>query len=156
MTGTIHEGGCLCGALRYRVTGQGLSLTACHCTECQRTSGSGFGLSWIVLRDAVQLVKGTPRIFEKVYQDGRHKRQHFCGECGGRIWNELPRIPQIFNIKPGTLDDAKWLDPVAHIWLSEKQPWTVVPEHALCFDKQPEDFSAVLKAYAEQQASRAQ
>lgn len=155
MSEQIYEGGCLCGALRYRVKNHGLSLAACHCTECQRTSGSAFGLSWIVLRDAVELVSGTPRVFEKSFSDGRQKKQSFCGDCGGRIWNELVRIPQIINIKPGTLDDAKWLDPVAHLWLSEKQPWVVVPEGTLRFDRQPEDFSAVLNAYAAQRAARA-
>jgi len=148
----VQEGGCLCGALRYSIEGRGVLLSACHCTECQRTTGSAFGLSLIVLRESVKLLKGTPRVFEKTFDDGRVKTTTFCTECAGRIWNELARIPQIINVKPGTLDDPKWLDPVAHIWLSKKQPWVPIPDGALRFDGQPEDFGAVVKAYAEQQA----
>jgi hypothetical protein len=153
---TTHEGGCLCGAIRYRVQGNGLMLNACHCTECQRTSGGAFGLSLIVLRDALELTKGTPHRFEKRYEDNRrHKVFNFCAECSGRVWNEMPSIPQIYNVKPGTLDDAnKWLEPVAHLWLQEKQPWVPVPDGVLRFDTQPDDYSAVLKAYAEQQAAK--
>jgi hypothetical protein len=156
MTESIHEGGCLCGALRYRIKGDGLMLNACHCTECQRTSGSAFGLSLIVMREALELTAGSPKRYDRKYEDGRHKVFNFCGECSGRLWNEMPRFPQIYNVKPGTLDDAnKWLDPAAHIWLSEKQPWVPIPDDVLRFDEQPEDFVPSLKAYADRLARRA-
>lgn len=156
MTDAIHEGGCLCGAVRYRIKGAGLILNACHCTECQRTSGSAFGLSLIVLREVLEVTKGAPRRFEKAYEDGRHKIFNFCNECSVRMWNEMPRFPQIYNVKPGTLDDAnQWVEPAAHIWISEKQPWVPVPENALCFDEQPTDFTQVMTAYAELRKARA-
>jgi hypothetical protein len=153
MTESMHEGGCLCGAVRYRIKGDGLMLNACHCTECQRTSGGAFGMSLIVLRDALELTKGTPHRFDKPYADGRHKIFNFCADCSVRLWNEMPRFPQIYNVKPGTLDDAnKWLDPVAHLWVSEKQPWVPVPEGVLTFDTQPADYSPVLTAYSARRA----
>jgi len=155
MTASTHEGGCLCGAIRYRIQGDGLMLSACHCQECQRTGGGAFGMSLIVLREALELTKGSPRRFEKPYEDGRHKVFNFCGECSGRVWNEMPRFPQIYNVKPGTLDDAnKWLDPVAHLWLSMKQPWVPIPEGALRFETQPADYGPVFAAYAERLARR--
>lgn len=149
-----HEGGCLCGALRYRILNKGLALTACHCTDCQRSSGGAFGMSLILLKDSVQLTHGTPRTFTKEFEDdGRLKHNKFCGECGVRIWTEFSKLPQILNVKPGTLDDAKWLNPVAHIWVRSKQPWVPIPDGVLSFDTQPADFGVVLKAFADQQAA---
>jgi len=150
MSEAIHEGGCLCGALRYRIKGNGLILNACHCTECQRTSGSAFGLSLIVLREALEVTKGTPRKFDKAYEDGRQKIFNFCTECSGRLWNEIPPFPQNYHVKPGTLDDAnQWVEPSAHVWLSDRQPWVPIPDNVLRFDNQPEDFTVLLTAYAE-------
>lgn len=152
MTDANHEGGCLCGALRYRVRDRGVLLTACHCTDCQRTSGGAFSLSLIVQRASVELLQGTPQVFEQAYEDGRRKLFHFCGACSVRIWNEMSRVPQVINVKPGTLDDTSWLEPAAHLWLRSKQPWVTVPEGVLAFEQQPEDFMPIVQAYAAQQA----
>ena len=53
-------GGCLCGAVRYRFAGSPLAFYVCHCTDCQKQTGSAFGLSMIVKRDDVELLQGTP------------------------------------------------------------------------------------------------
>ena len=81
------EGGCLCGAVRYRLTDDPLTLYACHCTDCQRQSGSAFGLSMIVARSAFELVRGEPLALE-VMAEGRTRRPRICGACGTRLFNE--------------------------------------------------------------------
>lgn len=148
-----HEGGCTCGALRYRFVGQPLSLTACHCTECQRSTGSAFGMSLLVLKSAFTLLQGNPETYTVTFpDDGRQKFAKFCGRCGARLWTKFSKFPQVMNIKPGTLDERTFLDPVAHIWLRSKQPWVPIPDGVLRFDEQPEDFSPILKAWAERLA----
>lgn len=150
---TSREGGCLCGSLRYRITGDALFLSACHCTDCQRSTGAAFGMSLIMPKAGFELLHGTPRVFTKTFEDdGRQKFNRFCGDCGVRITTEFSRMPEILNLKPGTLDDTSWLSPVAHIWRRSAQPWVPVPEGALCFDEQPTDFTPVLQAWAAQNA----
>ena len=145
----LHEGGCTCGAMRYRITGQPLSLTACHCTECQRSTGSAFGMSMLLLKSAFTLVAGDPQVYTITFpEDGRQKFAKFCGQCGARLWTEFSKFPQIMNVKPGTLDNPKWLKPIAHIWLRSRQPWVPVPDDVLRFEGQPADFSPILEAWA--------
>jgi hypothetical protein len=106
-------------------------------------------MSMLFRKDALRLLTGSPKTYTKIFpDDGREKYAKFCGDCGARLWTEFSKFPQILNLKPGTLDDCGWLDPVAHIWLRSAQPWVPIPEGALRFDEQPTDFGAVLKAWS--------
>ena len=84
---TPMTGGCQCGAVRYKVGGEPLALFACHCAECQRQSGSAFGLSMIVKRDDFVLERGTLKSFERATDSGRTISGHFCPDCGVRIYH---------------------------------------------------------------------
>jgi hypothetical protein len=143
-----YDGGCLCGALRYRVSGDPLTLYACHCTDCQRQSGSAFVLSMIVARDALELLQGEPRRYDIGLADGRRKRGRFCGDCGTRLWGEPVKFPRVAVVRPGTLDDTTWLDPIGHIWTRSAQPWVSIPEHTLNFEGQPGPMD-LIKAWRE-------
>lgn len=124
------EGGCQCGVVRYRLEGGLGRLTACHCRDCQRQSGSAFGLSLNLPAEAFQLLSGELKKFTVVCDSGRTKDCAFCGSCGTRIhhsgeWG--------MSIKAGTLDDTSGLSPEAHYWTKRKQPWIDIPEGAQCF-----------------------
>lgn len=136
MAGT-REGGCQCGGLRYEVSGDPLAVIVCHCSACQRQSGSAFGMSMIVGRDAFRWLAGEPRTFTTLADSGATKLCVFCGGCGGRIYNALSSLPTVFNIKPGTLDDTSWLEPSLHAWLDSKQSWAPVPDGVRCFARNP-------------------
>ena len=69
--GDVKEGGCQCGALRYRVNGEPIALAVCHCRECQRQSGSAFGMSLVVPKDSFQLLSGEPKTFTRTADSGR-------------------------------------------------------------------------------------
>jgi hypothetical protein len=106
-------------------------------------------MSMLLLRSGFELLRGTPRVFAKTFEDdGRQKFNYFCGDCGVRVWTDFSRHPQVVNLKPGTLDDASWLAPVAHLWRRSAQRWLPVPEGVLCFEQQPPDFTPVLEAWA--------
>jgi hypothetical protein len=124
------EGGCQCGAVRYRLEGKPRSLAVCHCTMCQRQSGSAFGMSLAISRNAFQLLSGTLKTFNVTCDSGRIKECAFCPECGVRIYN---RTEGRTSIKAGTLDDTSWLEPDAHFWTKSKQAWTPIPDGAPCF-----------------------
>jgi hypothetical protein len=129
-----YAGGCLCGALRYEVRAEPLTIYACHCTDCQRRTGSAFALSMVVPRDAIVLQKGAPRDYRVTMPDGRIKTGKTCPDCSGRLWGEPVKAPQIAIIQPGTLDDTSWIRPVAHIWTRSAQPGTVFETNARKFE----------------------
>jgi hypothetical protein len=80
-----RDGGCQCGHLRYRIEGEPIGLVVCHCTECQRQSGSAFGMSLAIPSAAFRLLAGELARFTVVADSGRSKICSFCPECGCRI-----------------------------------------------------------------------
>jgi hypothetical protein len=137
--GAPYPGGCVCGATRYRLTAEPLTLYACHCTDCQKRSGSAFGLSMWVRRDALELTQGEITRHRAALADGRVSNARLCARCGTRLWSEPERHPELAVVRPGTLDDTSGLEPVAHIWTRSAQPWFRFPEGVATYDTQPPD-----------------
>ncbi len=147
--GAPYAGGCLCGALRYRVTAEPLTIYACHCTDCQRRTGTAFALSMVVPRESVVLDQGTPIGYRVTLPDGRIKTGNACGSCSTRLWGEPVKAPQIAIVQPGTLDDTSWVRPVAHIWTRSAMPGTVFAPGAIKFEKMSGDFAALIRLWGE-------
>lgn len=141
------EGGCECGAVRYRLLEDPLELHVCHCTDCQRLSGSAFVLSMPVRRQAIELLKGDPPPLEFDTPQGTRRCDRRCASCGSRLWSEPPRLPDLLTLRPGSLDDKSWLQPVAHIWTRSAQPWVVIPEGVLRYEKNPDDPLVLVRAW---------
>ena len=126
-----RDGGCQCGSVRYRFEAEPLGLAVCHCTECQRQSGSAFGMSLAVPSDSFRLLRGELKTFTVPCDSGRTKHCAFCPSCGTRIYHRT--IEAVLSIKPGTLDDTTWLSPAAHYWTKRKQPWLQITGGVPCF-----------------------
>ena len=126
-----RDGGCQCGYVRYRLEGEPLGLAVCHCTECQKQSGSAFGMSLAIPRAGFRLLSGELKTFSVRCDSGRIKECVFCPECGTRIHHRVHDA--VLSLKPGTLDDTSWLSPQAHYWTKSKQPWVAIPDGARCF-----------------------
>ncbi|MGE5722404.1 MAG: GFA family protein [Sphingomonadales bacterium] len=126
-------GGCQCGACRYEVSGPLPPVYACHCRECQRQSASAFGLSMPVPRAQLALT-GELCVYSRPTDSGGISDCYFCPGCGVRLYHQSRGNPDFVSLKAGTLDDTTVLRPVAHIWVSRKQPWVEldpsVPAHA--------------------------
>ncbi len=137
MMKTLREGGCQCGAVRYRIEGDPIAVFVCHCSECQRQSGSAFAMTLMIQRAAFQLLSGSLKDFTRVSESGREIRCAFCPECGTRIHHEPKYRGGVLNVKPGTLDDTSWLRPTSHFWTLRRQPWVEIPSDARCFERQP-------------------
>jgi hypothetical protein len=140
-------GGCTCGAVRYEVTAMPLLLYACHCTECQRRSGSAFALNMPVATESFRIVKGTPKGWRNAGQSGPATTAWFCGDCGGRVYGEWSGRPESKTIRAGTLDDTSWLRPAAHFFMRSAQPWESISEDALCFETDAKDLAPVAAAW---------
>jgi len=125
-----HDGGCQCGALRYRIERDPRKVAVCHCQGCQRQSGSAFGISLDVSREDFTLLSGRLRSFSVRCDSGRTKECHFCEECGTRIYHAGDWG---LSVKGGTLDDPSWIEPSAHYWTAMKQRWVEIPDGVRCF-----------------------
>jgi len=141
--GKIHTGGCQCGALRYKISGDPLVLYVCHCSECQTQSGSAFGMSLAVRGDDFQLTSGIPMIWRRSSESGNAVDCAFCANCGTRIFHKPERSPGTVNIKPGTLDDTRWLDPGGHLWTDSAQRWVNLDDERIHASAQPTDFKPI-------------
>jgi hypothetical protein len=124
-------GGCQCGSVRYHLEGEPVGLAVCHCTECQRQSGSAFGMSLAVPRNTFRLLSGELKRSLLLCDSGRTEHCAFCPTCGTRIYHQV--MEPVLSIKAGTLDDTSWLSPAAHYWTRRKQPWVLIPDGARCF-----------------------
>ena len=142
------EGGCQCGAVRYRLNGAPVGVYACHCKDCQRFSGTTHSISMMVKATDVEMIKGELVSFDKAADSGRVVRMHGCIDCGTKVWNEPLSSPGTLNIKPGTLDDMSWAKPVGHIWTDSAVAWDIIDESGPVFGSQPADRKPLFDAYA--------
>lgn len=144
-----HEGGCLCGAVRYAVTAEPLHTTICHCTFCQRLTGSAFLVEPIFRAADLVLSGEPPKVYSRL-SDGSGKRVdiHFCGRCGTHLHLSFERFPGYLGLCGGTFDDPNWFDrgpgKSRHIFTRFAQKDVVFPpdaeiyaDHALKLDGTP-------------------
>ena len=141
------EGGCVCGAVRYRLSGPPLGVYDCHCKDCQRSAGSAFSTSMPIPAELFAVVAGTTQIYDKTADSGRIVRQHSCGICGTRLFNEPLSNKAIRIVRPGTLDDSSWALPVGNIWVNSKAPWVEIDPTAPSYPGQPPTREALFEAW---------
>jgi hypothetical protein len=140
-------GGCVCGAVRYRLTSDPVTLYACHCTDCQTATGTAFALSMVVNRDAIELVQGELEPHEYRLDDGRIKRTLRCARCDASLWLAPERFPNLLILQAGTLDDTSWFAPAGHIWTRSAQRWFPIPDGALRYEMQADDMLPLIRAW---------
>lgn len=127
-----HEGGCLCGGVRYATLGLPIRVTVCHCLFCQKATGSAYMVEPIFDDDKFSVLAGTPKIFDQVSAgSGKVVHIHFCPDCGTKLWLTFERFPRGVGIYAGTFDDPCWftIDPATskHIFLGVARSDTVIP-----------------------------
>lgn len=124
---TEHTGGCLCGAVRYTITGEPRSVSLCHCRHCQKLSGSAFTLN-LVVRETDFVQQGDTVLFEDQGDSGNAVHRHFCGQCGAHILARIASAPGKIVLKGGTLDDPNSFTPKAEIYTNRAPAWLVPVE----------------------------
>ena len=113
------EGGCLCGAIRYRIDGRPRRTTHCHCLHCRGSSGAAF-ITWAEFDPAeFKWVAGTPASYESRPKVTRH----FCGRCGTQLTYEHADETDAIDVTACSLDDADKLAPEDHVWCDRMLPW---------------------------------
>jgi hypothetical protein len=127
------EGGCSCGAVRYRLTSEPLFTHCCHCLNCQRQTGSAFVINLLIEADRVELLAGDPRPVDAPRDDGSTQRIFRCPTCQVAVFSEYGR-PDVRFVRGGTLDDPLGIAPDVHIYTRSKLPWIVLPESVPAFE----------------------
>lgn len=141
------EGGCSCGAVRYRLTASPLSVYNCHCKDCQRYSGAGWSMSMIVPTSAFE-ISGETVSYDRTADSGNVIRMNFCARCHGWMWND-PTSPEIKVARAGTLDDINWAQPVGNIWVTSKAAWAEIDPSLVNFPKGIADRTPLFDAWTQ-------
>ena len=124
-----HDGGCACGAVRYRVHGKPLFGTVCHCNFCQRRLASAFALMASFNEDAVEVLQGQLSECEhRSDVSGRWLKMSFCPQCGTTVAHTAEIRPGLRTVAAGSFDDPGWFSVDRHIWVQSKLPWVTIPE----------------------------
>ena len=79
------EGGCLCGAIRYSISGEPVVQLYCYCSDCRKVSGTDGYAAYVVSRDDLTLEQGQPVGYSVTAKSGRTNTRNFCGSCGSRL-----------------------------------------------------------------------
>jgi hypothetical protein len=124
---TPLTGGCLCGAVRYSISVPVTDLRACHCRNCQKSSGSTGGVNAVVPAEAFKITQGTTKHYEdSATESGRTLSRHFCGHCGSPVYSHRNPPPGFIVVRAGTFDDKQGMKITANIWTASACPWAYI------------------------------
>jgi len=125
----VLSGGCACGAVRYTVRGTPIFVNNCHCTLCQKQTGSTSVVNMFFETERLMQHSGeTTRHAVKSGSGGDHVIVR-CAACGTAMWSFYPRLGELgAGIRAGTLDDPGEVTPDAAIFVAHKMPWVTLPD----------------------------
>ena len=128
------DGGCACGAVRYRLTSAPMFVHCCHCRDCQRQTGSAFVLNALIESDRVELLSGEPVAITVPAPSGRPHDIYRCPTCRTAVWSDYGRRRVLLFVRVGTLDTPEALAPDVHIYTRSKVPWVKLPADVPAFE----------------------
>ena len=138
------DGSCRCGKVKIRISAPPMLTMACHCTGCQRMSGSAYSLSAAIPTEGFAVVEGEPVVAGASAEAGHH----FCPDCMTWMFTRPEGLDFFVNVRPTMLDDTRWYSPFIETYTSEKLTWATTPAvHS--YEKFPamEDFEPLIGAY---------
>jgi hypothetical protein len=118
-----REAHCCCGQLRLVCEGEPARVAICHCTDCQRRTGSVFGTAARFPRAQVTKIEGRSTTFNRVADSGNVLTFHFCPDCGTTVYWELARFPDLIAVAVGTFADAGFPVPRHSVYERRRHPW---------------------------------
>lgn len=142
----MYKGSCLCGSVRYEISGELGEFGYCHCTSCRKASGTAHAANAPVERSAFSLTSGAEDLRE--FESSPGKSRVFCGRCGSPIYAYLRANMDVIRVRLGSLDTPFTKQPRAHTWVSDKAPWAPIA------DKVPQFAEWAPKSVLEQKGTR--
>jgi len=128
------EGGCACGAVRYRLTSAPMFVHCCHCLDCQCQTGSAFVINAMIETDRIELLQGAPEPVGLPTDSGRPHDVYRCPRCQTAVWSDYGGRPFLRFVRVGTLDDPSALEPDVHIYTRTKLAWVGLPAGVPAFE----------------------
>lgn len=132
------EGGCNCGAVRWRLASEPKMVAVCHCDNCRRQSGGAFSVNAIVPGDAMAVTGDLTTYEDRDTESGQPVLRQFCAACGSPIRSLSAASPKIAIVKVGTADDPGRFVPSVHVWTSTALPWVEIPANLPQFPRNPQ------------------
>ena len=117
------DGHCHCGEIIFEAEVDPTALTICHCTDCQRITGSAFRANIAAPAEHFVLKSGTPKSYIKTAERGNKRRQAFCGTCGTQLWACAVEEPQSYTLRAGTITQRAAFSPLHQIWRRSALGW---------------------------------
>ena len=121
-----NEGGCFCGEIRYRISGEPVFQLFCFCKDCLAITGTDGYAGYMVKESDFKLIKGVPKTHDKCSQQGRTVKRHFCGTCGTNLWGQTEF--GLISVAAGTLDDSTLFKPTKKVFTDDAPDWSRVPD----------------------------
>jgi hypothetical protein len=129
-------GGCGCGAVRFEVDAPLVSASYCHCTRCQRRTGTAAAVTARVAPGSFKVVAGEEHVRAWAPEDGFEKM--FCGLCGSALYSRNPRDPSVIGVRFGAFDRDPGIRPQYRQFVAYAAPWEPIPEDGLPrYDERP-------------------
>ncbi len=121
-TAPALAGGCLCGAIRYTISGAPLFVSQCCCKDCQKATGTGHTTILGIHNSQLEMT-GAPTTFTNTGESGGKVTRHFCGVCGGRLYTSGDMPGEIIIFQAGSLDDPNQIRPTSVIYTKDAPAW---------------------------------
>ncbi|HLK26616.1 MAG TPA: GFA family protein [Caulobacteraceae bacterium] len=129
-----REGGCACGAVRYRMERAPMFVHCCHCLDCQRQTGSAFVLNALIEASEVATLAGEPHVTRMPTDSGLPHDVSRCPKCETALWSTYGGRTGVRFVRIGTLDKPSALAPDVHIFTRSKVPWVDLPPDVPAFE----------------------
>ncbi len=130
------SGGCLCGAIRYEISGEPRRMVNCHCDDCRKNTGAAFATNIMFDEGDVRVTQGETRKFEHVSDAGNTKTKEFCPNCGSQLFSTTAGRPAIV-VKVGSMDDAGFVQPTANFYCARALAYADLSGDVTNFDEMP-------------------
>ncbi|HVE85255.1 MAG TPA: GFA family protein [Myxococcales bacterium] len=127
-------GACCCGGVKFRLLASPMFVHCCHCTDCQRHTGSAFVINAIIETDRIEILSGAPEPVSMPTESGRPHDIYRCPTCKVAVWSDYGRRPKVRFVRVGTLFRPHSIQPDVHIYTRSKVPWLRLPEGARAFE----------------------
>jgi hypothetical protein len=121
-------GGCLCGAVRFEVTEPPLGAGYCHCTRCQRRTGTASSIQAQVAPGSVRILSGEDLL--RAYEPADGLAKVFCSVCGSSLWSRRPD-GDVLSVRFGVFDRDPGIRPTYRQFVAYAAPWEPIPDDGL-------------------------
>lgn len=120
----MYQGSCLCGAVRYEISGPIRNIVLCHCSQCRKAQGSAYAANGIVAAADFRLLRGQGEL--TAFESSPGKTKHFCRVCGSPIMSVNKAKPGDVRVRIGTIESEIAERPMAHIFVTSRASWDTI------------------------------